>query len=283
VSYGTLDSSDVAFDGFPAIVVYFDGEKHNSGSHVYQGDKVYYKVFPPHVANKEFLGKHCFIQFYVEHTYGLSLTPALSLLIPQRQEVKTYCYCFSEDAPIHLFNGKTIEVKNVCVGDRLITPDGEETTVMAVKTTAHYCERNMVDMGDYLITVGHPILVQGDWYRPDELFPVVRRYVTRVYNFYCEPHHFLIVGIENPTTVSSLGGYCPRIAQLDPYTDYIYGSGYGTALARRYEWLLSLKERIPNERVEEETEKYWAGRQAMAQRESEEMELHGKDCSVVCY
>jgi hypothetical protein len=48
-----------------------------------------------------------------------------------------------------------------------------------------------------------------------------------------------------------------RIAERDPYTDILYGSGYGTERAKRYEWLLTLNERIPDDTVETETEKYW--------------------------
>jgi hypothetical protein len=48
-----------------------------------------------------------------------------------------------------------------------------------------------------------------------------------------------------------------RIAQIDPTTDILYGSGYGTQAAVRYSWLLNLKERIPDEDVERETDKYW--------------------------
>jgi hypothetical protein len=48
-----------------------------------------------------------------------------------------------------------------------------------------------------------------------------------------------------------------RFAEKDPYSDILFGSGYGTEKALRYEWLLSLKERIPDEEVEERTNQYW--------------------------
>jgi hypothetical protein len=69
-----------------------------------------------------------------------------------------------------------------------------------------------------LISLGHPIYYNDDWYRPDELFPVENIFTTTVYNFHCLPHHFLKVGKnENTTIVSSLGGYCPRYSYCYVY------------------------------------------------------------------
>jgi hypothetical protein len=129
--------------------------------------------------------------------------------------------------------------------------------------------------------------------------------VTTLYNFQCYPEHVLIVGVETKTVVSSLGHYipkyarkenriesviyfifvavwflfllicifsCVRIAERDPYTDILFGSGYGTERAKRYEWLLTLKERIPDEDVEMETDKYWA-----RQREKERNETKNEN------
>lgn len=39
---------------------------------------------------------------------------------------------------------------------------------------------------------------------------------------------------------------------------FIIFSGYGSELSKRYEWLLTIEKRIPDEKVEEETDKYWA-------------------------
>jgi len=140
-----------------------------------------------------------------------------------------------------------------------MSSDGTSTTVMSINATKYNKPHNMVIFDDFQITVGHPVFMNGDWYRPDELFNPVITYVTTLYNFYCQPNHFLVVGREQPIIVTSLGGYCPRIAKNDPYSDIIYGSGYGTEQAKRYEWLLRLSERIPNEDVERETIKYWEG------------------------
>lgn len=194
----------------------------------------------------------------------------LKIVLPYKTYEITYYYCFSENAPIHMADGTTRPVKNVRPGDLLMTPKGTPTTVKLVKSTTHDCDKKVVDMGDYLITLGHPIFVEGEWYRPDELYPVVTRPVTTLYNFYCEPEHELMVGLESPTIVSSLGHYIKRIADRDPYTDILFGSGYGTELAKRYEWLLTLKDRIPNEDVERETDKYWA--RVKEQEEKEQLE-----------
>lgn len=49
-----------------------------------------------------------------------------------------------------------------------------------------------------------------------------------------------------------------RLAELDPISDALYGTGYMTKRAERYSWLMGLRERIPDELVEEMTDKYWA-------------------------
>eukprot|EP01124_Arcella_intermedia_P016661 TRINITY_DN23266_c0_g1_i1.p2 TRINITY_DN23266_c0_g1~~TRINITY_DN23266_c0_g1_i1.p2 ORF type:complete len:158 (-),score=24.58 TRINITY_DN23266_c0_g1_i1:8-421(-) len=103
-------------------------------------------------------------------------------------------------------------------------------------------------MGDFYITRGHPVLHCGDWYRPDELFPVTTALVDTLYNFYAEPEHFLVVGAA-PWVCSSLGGYCPRLAEMDPFTDVLYGRGYGSKEAEHYKWLLALTKRIPDNEV----------------------------------
>jgi hypothetical protein len=69
-----------------------------------------------------------------------------------------------------------------------------------------------------------------------------------------------------------------RLARLDPVSDALYGSGYGTDKAQRYSWLLALKERIPDELVEEETDKYWQRR--WEEEASLENEMEGGPNSV---
>ena len=41
-----------------------------------------------------------------------------------------------------------------------------------------------------------------------------------LYNFYCEPNHEILIGA-NRDISTTLGGYCPRIAENDKYTGMI--------------------------------------------------------------
>jgi len=150
---------------------------------------------------------------------------------------------------VHLYSGDLKECRDIIVGDILKSSTGGPTEVKRIKVTPIYDLYKMIRLDDFWITRGHPIWENGDWYRPDEIYPLEEVYIDILYNFYCEPEHFIIVGENNPVTCSSLGGYCPRLAELDPFTDIIYGRGYGSKQAEQYSWLLSLKERIPDHLV----------------------------------
>jgi len=166
-------------------------------------------------------------------------------------------YCFNGTAPVRMFDGTTKQIKHLKPGDILLSAGLEPTTIVHMKTSIHNAFIPMVPLDDFLITPGHPIFMNTDWYRPDELFPRADCYIDTLYNIYAQPFHEIIVGEQTPYVCSSLGGITPRLQVLDPYTDILFGSGYGTDLAKRYEWLLELPKRIPDHLVEQETEKYW--------------------------
>jgi len=158
-------------------------------------------------------------------------------------------FCFNSNAKIHMYDGTLREARDVEIGDVLLSANGVPSSVVRVKTTQIEDKHMMVQLGDFFITRGHPIFVDGEWYRPDELFPTCIVWIDTLYNFFVEPDHFIVVGEELPYVCSSLGGYCPRLAKMDPYSDILYGRGYGTKEAEQYSWLLSLKERIPYDQV----------------------------------
>eukprot|EP01124_Arcella_intermedia_P017147 TRINITY_DN2386_c0_g1_i1.p1 TRINITY_DN2386_c0_g1~~TRINITY_DN2386_c0_g1_i1.p1 ORF type:complete len:344 (-),score=94.25 TRINITY_DN2386_c0_g1_i1:116-1147(-) len=162
--------------------------------------------------------------------------------------VTLHYYCWNGEAQIHMYDGSTKHAEDVRIGDVLLGASGQPTVVKRVKETVINGNYKVVDMGDFLITRGHPVFVQKEWYRPDELYPVTEAFVDVLYNFYAEPEHFLVVGSER-VICSSLGGYCPRLAEMDPFTDVLYGRGYGSYEAENYKWLLKLKERIPDDQV----------------------------------
>lgn len=81
--YGDLDSFD--------LTVYFDGVSHtrycdNTGNYL-SNDA------PPVKDLTRFLGKNTYLQPYVENTYGLSLAPAIHVLVPQRVCLYTDNHC----------------------------------------------------------------------------------------------------------------------------------------------------------------------------------------------
>jgi hypothetical protein len=160
-----------------------------------------------------------------------------------------YFYCFNSTAKVHMYDGSTKECQEIKIGDILRGASENPTEVKRVKKTEIHGLYKMVKMNDFWITRGHPIYVNGDWYRPDELYPLEEVYIDTLYNFYAEPEQFIVVGEVEPVTCSSLGGYCPRLATLDPLSDIIYGRGYGSKQAESYSWLLQLTERIPDHLV----------------------------------
>jgi len=165
-------------------------------------------------------------------------------------------YCFNGTAPIWMFDGSTKEIQNIKIGDILLSAERTPTVVIELKETVYNTTQDLIQLDDFWITKGHPIFLNSDWYRPDELFPPKEKYVDSLFNIFAYPSHNILVG-RKQFICTSLGGFCLRIAQMDPYTDIIYGSGYGTPLAKRYSWLLSIEKRIPNDQVEAETDKYW--------------------------
>jgi len=172
----------------------------------------------------------------------------LQSLVPLFTEYYTY-YCWNSEAKIHMYDGSLKEVQNVQIGDILLSASGAPTTVKRIKETHINGPYKMVQLGDFWISRGHPIYVNDEWYRPDEIYPLSEVFIDTLYNFYAEPEHFLVVGEEEPFTCSSLGGYCPRPAVMDPINDIMYGRGYGSKQAESYRWLLYFKERIPDDQV----------------------------------
>jgi hypothetical protein len=205
---------------------------------------------------KIFCGVEANIYMVAQNEYGVVSSPSM-IKLPIPRVIPRYYYCFNGEAKIHLYNGTMKDCQDVEVGDILLSANGIPTEVKRIKRTEINSMYNMVQLGDFWITRGHPIFVNGDWYRPDELYPVKPTYIDTLYNFYAEPDHFLLVGENNPVTCSSLGGYCPRLAEIDPFTDIIYGRGYGSRQAEQYSWLLSLKERIPDDQVVPKEPKFY--------------------------
>jgi len=199
---------------------------------------------------KKFAGKSTRFRLVATNTWGMSSRPskAVKLTTIHSQHVRSF-YCFEGSAKIHMGDGTKKEAQKIITGDFLKLASGISSAVIRVKTTEINDLYKMCKIGDFYITRGHPIFMNGDWFRPDELFPISEIWIDTLYNFYVEQEHFILVGESETITCSSLGGYCPRIAEKDPYTDLLYGRGYGTKEAEKYQWLLTLKERIPESEI----------------------------------
>jgi hypothetical protein len=89
-----------------------------------------------------------------------------------------------------------------------MSEDGTPTICRKIKTTEVHGDHPMVQLADFYITKGHPIFVDGDWYRPDEKYQLTNVYIDILYNFYCQESHFLLVGQQQQFICSSLGGMC---------------------------------------------------------------------------
>lgn len=218
-------------------------------------DKVkgdYYVSYEPLT---EMTGRMNHFRFLSVNPFGVSQSGAHHI------RVRGLCkdsYCFSEGTKMVSSNGFK-EVQNIKAGDILRAANGKPTTVKFIKTTEVHGLMNIVPLDGFQVTAGHPVYSEDEWYRPDELFLTEKQHVGILYNFYCEPEHFLMVqGDTQQWQFSSLGGYCPRIAQIDPYSDILWGRGWGTPQAERYQWLLGNAKRIPNHLVERETDLFWS-------------------------
>jgi len=192
-----------------------------------------------------FCGNHAYFRLISVNNFSITREDCEHYIQPATVEY----YCWNGEAKIKMYDGSFKEVQRVCIGDVLMSGTGRPTTVKRIKETQIFGNYKMVQLGDFWITRGHPIYVNNEWYRPDEIYPITEVFIDTLYNFYAEPEHFLVVGEEEQFTCSSLGGYCPRLAEIDPYSDILYGRGYGSKQAESYRWLLYLKERIPDSEV----------------------------------
>lgn len=212
--------------------------------------------------NSTCCGKRHLVWPVASNIYGMKRgeTEFLAIQKTQKRAARRY-YCFEESTKIPRWinsSGKTeyCNVNEIKIGDTVLAANGLPTTVQEVQTTIVNDYRPMVAIGDFYITPGHPVMYQDQWIRPDQLYPKESMYITTLYNFYCTPHHALVIG-RSKWICSSLGNYCPGLAEIDPLSDILYGSGYGTEKAKRYEWLLSRAEQVPIKDLEAETDAYW--------------------------
>lgn len=139
-------------------------------------------------------------------------------------------YCLHGDAWILLEGGKSKLVRDVKVGDRVISTspcDADEcdppvaATIQAVvRMPVRSATLPMVAVGSLLITPLHPIRVAAasqsakEWVRPKDIAPTVELEVPEVFNFVVENRGSLFV---NNIEVCTLGQFCSGIDSADSY------------------------------------------------------------------
>jgi len=123
--------------------------------------------------------------------------------------------CIDGEAKIKLSNGLKKKAKDIQVGDTVLTGD-TSSKVMTVFMHPGVM-RNMVWMDSFWITRGHPILIEGDWKRPDEIYPKFEERYSQVVNFMLDEGHTVVVGDEVEYVCCTLGKYTgDRLARLYP-------------------------------------------------------------------
>lgn len=60
-----------------------------------------------------------------------------------------------------MFDGSLKNAEDIVEGDVLMTPEGKPTTVKKIQTTEVQGEQDLVALGDFYITKGHPIFQDG--------------------------------------------------------------------------------------------------------------------------
>jgi len=117
--------------------------------------------------------------------------------------------------------------------------NGKAYKVLKVMLMKEKCEKLMVNLSNFWITRGHPVLLNGDWYRPDEICKSKLMSVEHgLINFFLEgDEHTVIVGGEDEKSMygcdkseivcCTLGRYCgARLAALYPHHNEMFHLDY---------------------------------------------------------
>eukprot|EP01126_Amoeba_proteus_P005456 TRINITY_DN11836_c0_g1_i4.p1 TRINITY_DN11836_c0_g1~~TRINITY_DN11836_c0_g1_i4.p1 ORF type:complete len:689 (+),score=66.31 TRINITY_DN11836_c0_g1_i4:58-2124(+) len=134
--------------------------------------------------------------------------------------------CFGGRTKIKMGDGSKKEIRFIKPGEFVMTAVNVPRCVLAVDRCVLPIIKNMVKFSDFWITRGHPIHVNGDWYRPDELSHAQPRFVPAllgIFNLVLEEEHTVIVG-SHEIVCCTLGKYCgERLEKLHPGQNRRYG------------------------------------------------------------
>jgi hypothetical protein len=171
--------------------------------------------------------------------YCQPIQPIQYLPYIEPQKSDSFKGCFEGRALIKMADLTKKFAKDIVVGDVVMGGDGKGYNVKKVMSNTEKSEKQMVNLSNFWITRGHPILQNGDWYRPDELSksqPMILEH--GLINFLLEGNeHTVIVGGQdekskygkdkNEIICCTLGKYCgPRLAALYPHHNKLFHLDY---------------------------------------------------------
>jgi len=169
------------------------------------------------LSKKEF--KDIGVSFQLEKS---SITPGSNLGLDV--QIRYDDACFDGNTLIKMMNGTKKKAKNIKLNDVVMSRDGKGYKVKKiVSNTKDKIEKNMVNINNFWITRGHPILHNNDWYRPDELYKTEFKIVENgLYNFVLEGNEkTVIVGgnednSDDEVICCTLGSDTGRLIKLYP-------------------------------------------------------------------
>eukprot|EP01105_Mastigella_eilhardi_P007216 TRINITY_DN18726_c0_g1_i1.p1 TRINITY_DN18726_c0_g1~~TRINITY_DN18726_c0_g1_i1.p1 ORF type:complete len:568 (+),score=97.39 TRINITY_DN18726_c0_g1_i1:37-1704(+) len=140
--------------------------------------------------------------------------------------------CFSGEGSVDMEGGFLKLVKDVSVGDRVLTGNGCIRTVTRITRDAVFAERPVCVVAGLTLTTGHPLwrADSREWAHPFEQYPVEQRRVDFFFNFEldCGPDAGMANSVViNGLVLATLGCDCgERICTNWPKQDALYGRGY---------------------------------------------------------
>jgi hypothetical protein len=71
--------------------------------------------------------------------FGVQVTSPVTWWVPSRKTTEKYYYfCYNPEAKIHMYSGEKKNAEDVRIGDVLVSPEGQPTTVLRIKTTVYF-------------------------------------------------------------------------------------------------------------------------------------------------
>jgi len=103
--------------------------------------------------------------------------------------------CFSGSSLVELESGVVVELRNLCRGDYVRTPNGCSAMVKCITITPTPGKADLVTLGKGMFaTPWHPVLVNGEWKFPASIGRIETCACDAVYNIVLDTDHILCIG-----------------------------------------------------------------------------------------